>query len=98
VTGWAASGGSRSELVPVLGLSGEDEPTGVTAAGPTLFAVLARLTAETDPVPLADLVSVRPSGNGEVDVRWSSGRRLRVRPTRDCPVVDTSAGAERIRP
>ncbi|MEV8088341.1 DUF2264 domain-containing protein [Streptomyces nigra] len=98
VTGWAASGGLRSELVPVLGLSEEGEPTGVTSAGSTLFAVLARLTAETDPVPLADLVSVRPSGDGEVDVRWSSGRRLRVRPARECPVVDTSAGAEPIRP
>ncbi|MFJ5059066.1 DUF2264 domain-containing protein [Streptomyces nigra] len=98
VTGWAASGGLRSELVPVPGMSGEGEPTGVTSAGSTLFAVLARLTAETDPVPLTGLVSVRPSGDGTVDVRWSSGRRMRVRPAWECPVVDTSAGAEPIGP
>ncbi|MGW4562974.1 DUF2264 domain-containing protein [Streptomyces sp. NPDC004561] len=80
ITGWPAGrDGVRAELLPALGLSGA--LTGTTGAGPTLFAALARLTAEPDPAPLADLVSVRADGPCELDVRWSGGAGARVRLT-----------------
>jgi hypothetical protein len=44
-----------------------------------VFVALARLTAEPDPVPLQELVSVQAAGPGEVHVRWSAGREVRVR-------------------
>ncbi|KAB2975470.1 DUF2264 domain-containing protein [Streptomyces sp. SS1-1] len=89
VTGWAPSEGLRAELLPAVGLSGEGEPAGTTSAGPTLFAVVARLTADPDPAPLADLVTVRPSGDGAVDVRFGGGRRVRIQPSGECPVTDS---------
>ncbi|MFE7893910.1 DUF2264 domain-containing protein [Streptomyces sp. NPDC057412] len=89
VTGWAPSEGLRAELLPVVGLSGGGEPAGTTSAGPTLFALVARLTADPDPAPLADLVTVRPAGDGAVDVRFGGGRRVRVRPAGECPVTDS---------
>ncbi|WP_171111117.1 MULTISPECIES: DUF2264 domain-containing protein [Streptomyces] len=78
VTGWAAGEGVRSELLPVLGLT--DSLTGVTGDdGATLFAALARLTGEPDPVPLGETVTVRSGGRGELRVRWSAGSEVRVR-------------------
>ncbi|MGN9757898.1 DUF2264 domain-containing protein [Streptomyces sp. SD31] len=53
--------------------------TGVTGDGPTVFVALARLTAEPDPVPLQELVSVQVAETGEIRVRWSAGREVRVR-------------------
>ncbi|MET9814872.1 DUF2264 domain-containing protein [Streptomyces sp. NPDC006355] len=88
VTGWSAAEGVRAELLPALGLG--DDLTGVTTGGPTLFAVLARLTADPDPAPLADLVSVRAEGTGELEVRWSDGAGVRVR--LDGSGVDVTAG------
>ncbi|WP_217236777.1 DUF2264 domain-containing protein [Streptomyces sp. AC555_RSS877] len=77
VTGWVAGDGVRAELVPVVGL--DDELTGVTGDGGTLFVALARLTAEPDPVPLGETVSVRTDAAGELTVRWSEGPETRVR-------------------
>jgi hypothetical protein len=86
VTGWAAKGDARAELLPVHGLL--DESTGVsgltglagTVTGEgTLFVALARLTAEPDPVPLAEAAAVRVDGTGELTVVWSGGREVRVR-------------------
>ncbi|MPY62024.1 hypothetical protein FNH08_34250, partial [Streptomyces spongiae] len=77
VTGWSAGDGVRAELSPVLGLS--DDLTGLTGYGDTLFVALARLTAEPDPVPLADTVTVRADGTGELTVRWREGTEVRVR-------------------
>jgi hypothetical protein len=78
VTGWAAHDGARSELLPVHGLSGTGE--GVTGDGPSLFVALVRLTADRDPLPLTDLVSVRVttpedtgSGAYDVTVTWAAG-------------------------
>ncbi|AXE89525.1 DUF2264 domain-containing protein [Streptomyces sp. Go-475] len=88
VTGWSAAEGVRAELLPALGLG--DDLTGVTAPGPTLFAALARLTADPDPAPLADLVSVRAEGTGELEVRWSDGDGVRVR--LDGSGVDVTVG------
>ncbi|MFF4148856.1 DUF2264 domain-containing protein [Streptomyces sp. NPDC001651] len=88
VTGWAPADGLRAELLPAVGLAGDGEPVGVTSSGPTLFAAVARLTAEPGPAPLADLVTVRPSGDGQVDVRFGGGRGVRVRPAGECPVTD----------
>ncbi|MER6710887.1 DUF2264 domain-containing protein [Streptomyces sp. NPDC000877] len=88
VTGWSAAEGVRAELLPALGLG--DDLTGVTTGGPTLFAALARLTADPDPAPLADLVSVRAEGTGELEVRWSDGAGVRVR--LDGSGVDVTAG------
>ncbi|MFE2629887.1 hypothetical protein ACFXDP_18435, partial [Streptomyces sp. NPDC059374] len=73
---------------PAAGVAGPGAPAGVTSAGPTLFAAVARLTAEPGPAPLADLVTVRPSGDGQVDVRFCGGRGVRVRPAGECPVTD----------
>ncbi|MFD3497172.1 DUF2264 domain-containing protein [Streptomyces sp. NPDC058676] len=77
VTGWAAADGVRAELVPVVGL--DDDLAGVTGDGDTLFVALARLTAEPDPVPLAETVSVRADEVREFTVRWSEGPEVRVR-------------------
>ncbi|MGI5366578.1 DUF2264 domain-containing protein [Streptomyces iakyrus] len=77
VTGWSAAEGVRADLLPAVGLG--DELTGATAEGPTLFAALARLTAEPNPVPLGDLVSVRVEETGELEVRWSDGGGARIR-------------------
>lgn len=81
VTGWAAQDGARSELLPAHGLSGTGE--GVTGDGPSLFVALVRLTADRDPLPLTDLVSVRvtkpttPEGTGpgayDMTVTWAAG-------------------------
>ncbi|MDQ1015323.1 DUF2264 domain-containing protein [Streptomyces afghaniensis] len=77
VTGWPAGEGLRAELLPATGL--DDALTGVTGEGATLFVALARLTGEPDPVPLAELVSVRVDETGAVEVRWSDGDGARVR-------------------
>ncbi|WP_128431211.1 DUF2264 domain-containing protein [Streptomyces cyaneus] len=82
VTGWAAGEGVKAQLVPVYGLLSDSEPTGltgVTGDGPTVFVALARLTAEPDPVPLQELVAVQVAESGEIHVRWSAGREVRVR-------------------
>jgi hypothetical protein len=72
VTGWSAEDGQLAELVSVHGLlDGE----GVVGDGPTLFVVLVRLTAEPDPRPLAELVSVEVDGDHGVSVQWAGGRR-----------------------
>jgi hypothetical protein len=77
VTGWSPPDGVRAELLPAVGL--DDDLTGVTAGDSTLFAALARLTAETDPDPLPETVAVTASADGELTVRWSTGREVRVR-------------------
>ncbi|MFE7897630.1 DUF2264 domain-containing protein [Streptomyces sp. NPDC057424] len=77
VTGWSAPDGVRAELLPAVGLG--DDLTGVTTGDTTLFVALARLTAEADPVPLAETVAVTASGEGELTVRWSTGAEVRVR-------------------
>ncbi|MFB6848486.1 DUF2264 domain-containing protein [Streptomyces sp. NPDC056373] len=77
VTGWAAPDGTRAELLPAVGL--DAGLTGATTGDPTLFVALARLTAEADPVPLAETVAVTASGEGGLTVRWSDGPDVRVR-------------------
>ncbi|MDN0200585.1 DUF2264 domain-containing protein [Streptomyces sp. S.PNR 29] len=84
VTGWPASGeGARSELVPVAGLTGASpELSGATGEDATLFVALARLTAEPDPLPLDELVTVEVRGQGstrELIVRWATGAGSRFR-------------------
>ncbi|MFG2740100.1 DUF2264 domain-containing protein [Streptomyces chartreusis] len=79
VTGWAAQDGLRGELRPAAGL--DADLTGVTGERPTLFVALARLTAEPEPTPLDELVSVRPDGADGILVRWSDGREVRARLT-----------------
>jgi hypothetical protein len=78
VTGWAERHGARSEVLPVYGLSGTGD--GVTGATPSLFVALVRLTAEPEPRPLTELVSVRVTADegGEpgaygVTVIWARG-------------------------
>ncbi|KMS73257.1 hypothetical protein ACM01_19835 [Streptomyces viridochromogenes] len=94
VTGWAAGEGCRSELAPVHGLLGDSELTGATEDGPTVFVALARLTAEADPAPLHELVSVRVAETGEIRVRWSTGREVRVRFAGEGDQVDVRASDE----
>jgi hypothetical protein len=77
VTGWSAPEGVRAELLPAVGLDGG--LTGVTTGDATLFVALARLTAESDPVPLTEAVRVDADGTGAVTVRWSAGPEARVR-------------------
>ncbi|WP_367320102.1 DUF2264 domain-containing protein [Streptomyces sp. HUAS ZL42] len=76
VTGWAAREGARAELLPAVGL--DEALTGVTGDGATLFVALARLSAEADPAPLEETVSVEESV-GELAVRWSGGPEVRIR-------------------
>ncbi|WP_435213459.1 DUF2264 domain-containing protein [Streptomyces sp. bgisy034] len=77
ITGWAAPDGLRAELQPAGGL--DADLTGVTGDRPTLFVVLARLTAEPEPAPLDELVTVQPDGADGILVRWSDGREVRAR-------------------
>ncbi|MFI9612306.1 DUF2264 domain-containing protein [Streptomyces sp. NPDC052023] len=77
VTGWAAEDGLRAELVPAAGL--DDALTGTITGTPGLFVALARLTGETDPEPLARLVSVDVRDTYELHVRWRSGSTARFR-------------------
>ena len=76
VTGWSAGEGTDTELASLHGLlDGE----GVVGDGPTLFVALARLTAEPDPRPLAELVSVEVDGDHGVSVQWADGKRVGFR-------------------
>ncbi|MFF4269598.1 DUF2264 domain-containing protein [Streptomyces sp. NPDC001536] len=87
VTGWEAGDDVRSELVPVAGLSGpgatagtaRPELTGVVGSEASLFVVLTQLTAEADPVPSAEAVTVDVTGPDEFVVRWAQGPARRVR-------------------
>jgi hypothetical protein len=79
VTGWAAPDGARAEILPALGLGADLMGVTGDSADGSLFAALARLTAEADPVPLAGTATVRAAGAGEVTVRWSGGPEVRVR-------------------
>ncbi|MCL8014421.1 DUF2264 domain-containing protein [Streptomyces sp. AS02] len=76
ITGWACRDGVRAEIRPVAGLA--NDLTGAAGDGPTLFVALARLTAEPDPAPLGDLVTVRVDDAGTIHVRWSDGREIRA--------------------
>ncbi|KUM76070.1 DUF2264 domain-containing protein [Streptomyces curacoi] len=78
LTGWATRAGVRTELLPAVGL--DAALTGVTGEGGALFAAVARLTSEADPVPLGETVTVRADGPGELTVLWNEGPRVRVRP------------------
>ncbi|MEV8433592.1 DUF2264 domain-containing protein [Streptomyces chartreusis] len=78
-SGWAARDGFRAELRPAAGL--DADLTGVTGDRPTLFVALARLTAEPEPAPLDDLVTVRPDGGDGILVRWSDGHEVLARLT-----------------
>ncbi|MFI5686636.1 DUF2264 domain-containing protein [Streptomyces sp. NPDC051636] len=73
VTGWVPWEDEEAELVPVHGLSGEFVLSGATGDGPSLFVALARLTAEPDPLPLADLVTVEVQGAYDLGVRRAGG-------------------------
>ncbi len=77
VTGWSAGPGTRAELLPAVGL--DEDLTGVTGSGATLFVALARLTAEPGPAPLEHTVTVTAPAEGELTVRWNGGPVLRVR-------------------
>ncbi|NUQ99080.1 MAG: DUF2264 domain-containing protein [Streptomyces sp.] len=80
VTGWADKDGVGTELLPVSGLSVSDLGlTGVVGADASLFVALVRLTAETDPAPLAEAASVSVTGADECVVRWAAGGVTRVR-------------------
>ncbi|MFG2575164.1 DUF2264 domain-containing protein [Streptomyces sp. NPDC048481] len=96
ITGWAPAEGTdeRAELVGVHGLTGDSGSagdcvlSGAVGEGPTLFVALARLTAEQDPRPLADSVSVEvgqatADGARDLTVRRPDGpqQRFRFRPT-----------------
>ncbi|WP_405554363.1 DUF2264 domain-containing protein [Streptomyces canus] len=77
VTGWAPREAVRAELLPAVGL--DDELSGVTGEGDTLFVALARLTGDADAVPLGETVTVRAVGADELTVVWSGGPEARVR-------------------
>ncbi|MFI7412196.1 DUF2264 domain-containing protein [Streptomyces sp. NPDC049627] len=77
VTGWACRDGVRAEIRPVAGL--DRELSGVTGDDDTLFVALARLTADQDPAPLGESVTVRATDKGGLLVRWSDGREVEAR-------------------
>lgn len=79
ITGWACRDGVRAEIRPVAGLG--RKLSGATGDGPTLFVALTRLTAEPDPAPLDELVTVRVDDEDTIHVRWSDGREIRARLT-----------------
>jgi hypothetical protein len=63
-------------MLPAVGL--DEELSGVTGEGDTLFVALARLTGDADAVPLGETVTVRAVGAGELRVVWSGGPEARV--------------------
>jgi hypothetical protein len=67
----------RAELLPAVGL--DDELSGVTGEGDTLFVALARLTGDADSAPLGETVTVGAGGERELTVVWSGGSETRVR-------------------
>lgn len=77
VTGWTPRDGLLTELLPAVGL--DTDLGGETGDGNTLFAALSRLTADADAVPLAETVTVRVVGEGELAVVWTEGPETRVR-------------------
>jgi len=82
ITGWPETDGLSSELLPVSGLLSADAltgATGLTAADDTLFVALARLTAEPDPLPLTELVTVRVEQADGIHVTWADGDAARFR-------------------
>ncbi|MFE0678009.1 DUF2264 domain-containing protein [Streptomyces sp. NPDC058867] len=89
ITGWPGTGGLRADLAPAVALTDglADGLTGTVGDAPTLFAAVARLTADPDPADLAGLVTVdvepdRADGGadgGAVVVRWTGGGEQRVR-------------------
>ncbi|MFC9126036.1 DUF2264 domain-containing protein [Streptomyces sp. NPDC057099] len=79
VTGWPTGEGLRAELLPAIGLT--DSLTGAVGERATLFVALARLTAEPDPAPLEELVSVHADDAGALEIRWSDGGVTRARLT-----------------
>ncbi|WP_405960038.1 DUF2264 domain-containing protein [Streptomyces sp. NBC_00024] len=85
VTGWAATEGVQVELLPVHGLSDTDGGPGLAGEigeadeAATLFVALARLTADPDPLPLPELVSVAVEGAHDVVVTWADGERAAFR-------------------
>ncbi|MCC9705274.1 DUF2264 domain-containing protein [Streptomyces sp. MNU76] len=98
VTGWAAAKGVRAELAPVYGLGPEEADgsgrAGRTTEDPTLLVALARLTADPDPLPLTDLVSVAVEGPHDVVVTWADGERAAFRFDRTATASDgRSAGS-----
>ncbi|MDX3638885.1 DUF2264 domain-containing protein [Streptomyces sp. MB09-02B] len=95
VTGWAAAEGVRAELAPAHGLSETDAPgcDGTTAEDGTLFVALARLTADPDPLPLTDLVSVVVEGAHDVVVTWADGERAAFRFDRAATASDGRSSA-----
>ena len=108
VTGWApAEGGNeRAELVGVYGLTGDSTLSGTVGAGPTLFVALARLTAEHNPLALAESVSVEVKGATADDshdvhdltVRWSSGSEQRFRFGRTAPAEGSATAPWSVTP
>ncbi|WP_238431866.1 DUF2264 domain-containing protein [Streptomyces cavernae] len=94
LTGWATGPGeaTRSELLPVLGLTPAPDLTpaataytpeaqvpalsGTLSGDDTLFIALARLTADPNPRPLAELASVELDGP-DLRVTWSDGSETR---------------------
>jgi hypothetical protein len=94
VTGWSAEAeaGVRAEAVPAFGL--DDALTGATGDGDSLFVALARLTAEPDPAPLEEIVSVRVEGADEIHVRWGDGSTVRLGLSPDAVQVRRSAAGE----
>ncbi|MFD6922335.1 DUF2264 domain-containing protein [Streptomyces sp. NPDC059944] len=111
VTGWATRDGVRSELRAEHGLSGAgaavdglpEAAAGTTGTDASLFVAVVRLTAEPDPRPLTDLVSVRvapatDAGSGAYDltVSWAPGDEAAFRFTasagREAPSQDGPEG------
>lgn len=76
VTGWPHGFPARSELLSLYGLL---EGAGAVGDDATLFVALARLTAEPDPRPLDELVSVTVEGAYDVSVSWAPGPAARFR-------------------
>ncbi|MFE7842011.1 DUF2264 domain-containing protein [Streptomyces sp. NPDC057474] len=96
ITGWAQAEGVRAELLPVHGLVGMEEPgfAGETGdADATLFVALARLTADPDPLPLTELVSVAVEGAYDVVVTWADGERAGFRFDRGATASDGRSSA-----
>ncbi|MFF7390886.1 DUF2264 domain-containing protein [Streptomyces scabiei] len=104
VTGWAAAKGVRAELAPVHGLGPEEADgsgrAGRTTEDPTLLVAVARLTADPDPLPLTDLVSVAVEGAHDVVVTWADGERAAFRFDRAATASDgrTSASSWSVQP
>ncbi|MFK4070793.1 DUF2264 domain-containing protein [Streptomyces sp. NPDC029674] len=77
--GWTAEDEVRAPHGTAYARSVDVPRLTAEVTGPALFAALATLTAEPDPVPLSEAARVVRAASDSIELHWSDGCRTRVR-------------------